>query len=329
MNSKVIFGQYYNSNSWLHRLDPRTKIVSIMVLMVAIFLIDNLYMLLGLLGGVTLVIISSMIPFGKFLRSLKMVAFLLIFAFACQILFRKGETPPLHTFNFDLTIVNLGLIVILFTLFIVWCKLVKKMKLIMFLVILFLSFALQIYINESMIDFDKLIVSYKIDIYKESLESSLFILVRIVSLIFMSSLLTLSTKPTDLNNGLEHLLAPLKIFKVNPAIISMMVSIALRNIPTLINEATKVLKAQASRGVDFNEAKLKEKISQIVSLIVPMFIISYQKAADLSDAMEARGYDPNSKRTSINVLKMKISDYISLAFVLVILTGIIVYNIMY
>ena len=109
----------------------------------------------------------------------------------------------------------------------------------------------------------------------------------------------------------------------------MMVSIALRNIPTLINEATKVLKAQASRGVDFNEAKLKEKISQIVSLIVPMFIISYQKAADLSDAMEARGYDPNGKRTSINVLKMKTSDYISLIFVFMLLIAIIVYSIIY
>ena len=329
MNSKVVFGQYYNSNSWLHRLDPRTKIVCIMVFMIAIFLIDSLYMLLGVLGGVTLIIISSKIPFGKFLRSLKMVAFLLIFAFACQILFRKGDTPPLHTFSFNLTIVNLVMIIMLFVLFIIWSKLVKKMKLIMFLLIVFGAFALQIYIDNTLFSFDKLIVSYKIDIYRESLESSLFILVRIVSLIFMSSLLTLSTKPTDLNNGLEHLLAPLKIFKVNPAIISMMVSISLRNIPTLINEATKVLKAQASRGVDFNEAKLKEKISQIVSLIVPMFIISYQKAADLSDAMEARGYDPNGKRTSINVLKMKTSDYISLIFVFMLLIAIIVYSIIY
>ena len=146
MNSKVVFGQYYNSNSWLHRLDPRTKIVCIMIFMIAIFLIDSLYMLLGVLGGVTLIIISSKIPFGKFLRSLKMVAFLLIFAFACQILFRKGDTPPLHTFSFNITIVNLVMIIMLFVLFIIWSKLVKKMKLIMFLLIVFGAFALQIYI---------------------------------------------------------------------------------------------------------------------------------------------------------------------------------------
>lgn len=326
MNSKVVFGQYYNSNSWLHRLDPRTKIICIMIFMVAIFLIDNLYLLLGVLGGVTLLILSSKIPFGKFLKSLKAVAFLLIFAFACQILFRKGETPPLHTFDFTLTICNLVLIIVLLGLFILWCKMVKKAKLLVFLIVLIGAFALQIYcIN--LFEFDKVITSYKIDIYRESLESSLFILVRIISLIFMSSLLTLSTKPTDLNNGLEHLLAPLKIFKVNPAIISMMVSIALRNIPTLINEATKVLKAQASRGVDFNEAKLKDKIGQIVSLIVPMFIISYQKAADLSDAMEARGYDPNGKRTSINELKLKTVDYIAMIFVFSLLIAIILYSI--
>lgn len=325
MNSKVIFGQYYNSDSWIHKLDPRTKIVCIMLFMIGVFLLDSLYALLGLLALVCILVLSSKIPFIKFLRSLKMVAFLLIFAFACQILFRKtGEL--LHSFSFNLTVINLSFIVLLLVLFIIWCKFIKKTKLLMFLVFIFLSFVLQSYINGSL-SYDYLIVSYKIDIYKDSLESSLFILLRIMSLLFMSSLLTLSTKPTDLNNGLEHLLAPLKIFKVNPAVISMMVSIALRNIPTLINEANKVLKAQASRGVDFNEAKLKEKISQIISLIVPMFIISYQKAADLSDAMEARGYDPNGKRTSINELHMKLLDYISIIITIALLVLLIVYRI--
>ena len=104
----------------------------------------------------------------------------------------------------------------------------------------------------------------------------------------------------------------------------MIMSIALREIPKLIGEADKVLKAQASRGVDFKEAKLKDKIGQIVSLIVPMFIISYQIADDLSDAMEARGYDPDAKRTTINILKMRTIDYICIGLMTIMLVVTIV-----
>ena len=104
----------------------------------------------------------------------------------------------------------------------------------------------------------------------------------------------------ELNQGLESLLKPLRFFKLNPSIFTMMIAIALRFIPTLINEANKILKAQASRGVDFKEGKLKDKIGQIISLIVPMFVIAYRRAIDLSDAMEARGYIPGEKRTKIN-----------------------------
>ena len=111
----------------------------------------------------------------------------------------------------------------------------------------------------------------------------------------------------------------------------MMFSLTLRFIPTLINEANKILKAQASRGVDFKEAKLKEKITQVISLIVPMFVIAYRRAIDLSDAMEARGYDPDLPRTSLNVLKMRAMDITSLIITCLVLVGIIclkfIYNI--
>ena len=104
----------------------------------------------------------------------------------------------------------------------------------------------------------------------------------------------------------------------------MIISIALRFIPTLINETNKILKAQASRGVDFNEGNIKTKIGQIISLIVPMFIISYKKAIDLSDAMDARGYNPDKKRTSINVIKFKWGDYVVMSFGLMVLAGLII-----
>ena len=107
----------------------------------------------------------------------------------------------------------------------------------------------------------------------------------------------------------------------------MMISIALRFIPTLINESTKILRAQASRGVDFEDGKLKEKIFQIVSLLVPMFVISYKKAEDLANAMEARGYIPGEERTRINVLKYRISDLLTYIFLVLFLTGVIFFKV--
>ncbi len=123
-----------------------------------------------------------------------------------------------------------------------------------------------------------------------------YIVLRIITLLFLSSLLTFSTKPIELNNGLDYLLKPLQKLKVKTSIFTMMVSIALRFIPTLILETEKVLKAQASRGADFKEGKLSARVMQIVSLIVPMFVIAYKRAYDLADAMEARGYIPEGKK---------------------------------
>ncbi len=318
MNSKIIFGQYYNADSWIHRLDPRTKILSVIIFMIGIFFIESIYILLGLFLGIALLVITSKIPLGKFLKSIQMVTYLLLFAFICQVLFRKtGEV--LTEFSFTLTVLNLTIGIVLLVLYFLSGKIIKKFRLTLLIVTVIIAFLLQVYLKEGI-----LITNYKITIYKDSISSALFIMLRIILILLMSSLMTLSTKPTDLNNGLEKLLAFLKVFKINPAIIAMIISIALREIPKLINEANKVLKAQASRGVDFKEAKFKEKVMQIISLIVPMFIISYQIAGDLSDAMEARGYDPDQKRTTINILKMHVSDIFSLTIMLILFAASIV-----
>jgi energy-coupling factor transport system permease protein len=99
-----------------------------------------------------------------------------------------------------------------------------------------------------------------------------------------------------------------------------MISIALRFIPTLFNETNKILKAQASRGVDFNEGKFTEQVKQIVSLLIPMFVISIKRAEDLADAMEARGYIPGEKRTKLVEMKFKVLDYISMFIVIILFT---------
>lgn len=323
MNSKIVFGQYYNSNSWVHRLDPRVKILSLILLMVVIFLIDNIFFLLGFFGLTILVILSTRIPFTKFLKSLKMITFLLLFMFIFQVLFRRtGEL--LFTLDFTLTIWNLITIIILLVLYFLLGKVFKKFRFVQLLLILILAFVLQYYwVN------GKEIVNYQISVYEDSLLTASFVFVRIVNILFLSSLLTLTTKPMELNQGLESLLKPLRALKVNPSIFTMMIAIALRFIPTLINEANKILKAQASRGVDFKEAKLKEKITQVVSLIVPMFVIAYRRAIDLSDAMEARGYDPDATRTSMEVLKFKMADIISLSIICLLCVAIIVLKIVF
>lgn len=334
MNSKIVFGQYFNSNSWIHKLDPRVKLIAILLFMVGVFLIDSLYVLLGILGAVLILIFTTKISIFKFLQSMRMMTFLLVFAFVCQVLFRKTGNL-LYTFNFTLDVYNLIITVVLLIIYFLLGKKLKKGRFLQFLLVCFLSFYLQTYTynvinnltNNIGVNYIEL-VSYKVTVYDDSLMSGAFILIRICLLLFMSSILTFCTKPTELNNGLEAILSPLKVFKVNVSILSMMISIALRNIPTLINEANKILKAQASRGVDFKEAKLKEKVMQIVSLIVPMFIIAFQKAEDLSYAMEARGYDPDKPRTTINVLKFKTSDYVSLLTLICLFVLVIVYKIL-
>ena len=323
MNSKMVFGQYYQSNSWMHRIDPRVKIIGLILLMISIFLINNIFYLLGFFAFTVAIIISTKIPFIKFLQSLKMLTFLLLFMFIFQVLFRRtGDL--LVTFNFTLTIYNLITIAAVLILYFLSGKIIKKFRFLLFLLILIGCFLLQYYWVDG-----SLIVNYDIKIYEDSLLTGSFVFVRLVSIIFLSSLLTLSTKPMELNQGLESLLKPLRVFKLNPSIFTMMIAIALRFIPTLINEANKILKAQASRGVDFKEAKLSEKISQIISLIVPMFVIAYRRAIDLSDAMEARGYDPDLPRTSLNVLKMRFVDYLTLFIILAIMISVIVLKIIY
>lgn len=321
MNSKMVLGQYYNSNSWVHRLDPRLKIIALFVYMIAIFLVDNIYVLLGFLGFTLLIVFTTKVPFIKFLRNLMMLVYVFLFMFIFQVLFRKTGNL-LATWDFTLTVFNLSVSVVALILFFLSNRIIKKGRFLIFLMIIVGSFLLQhYYINTTVI------TTYKIEIYDDSLSVATFVLVRIIAIIFTSALLTLTTKPVELNQGLEKLLSPLKAIKLNPAVFCMMVSIALRFIPTLINETNKILKAQASRGVDFKEGRLSQKIKQVIALIVPMFAIAYRRAIDLADAMEARGYDPDCERTSMEVLHFKAIDYVSLIVINLVLIAIILLKI--
>ena len=321
MNSKMVLGQYYNSNSWVHRLDPRLKIIVLFIYMIAIFLVNSIYSLLGFLGFTLLIVFTTKVPFIKFLKNLIMLVYVFLFMFIFQVLFRKTGNL-LATWTFTLTVFNLCLSIVLLVLFFLSNRIIRKGRFIIFIMIIVGSFLLQHYYN-----FSPVIANYSIEIYDDSLSVATFVLVRIIAIVFTSALLTLTTKPVELNQGLEKLLSPLKKIKLNPAVFCMMVSIALRFIPTLINETNKILKAQASRGVDFKEGRISQKIKQVISLIVPMFAIAYRRAIDLADAMEARGYDPDSERTSMEVLRFKAADYVSFVLMNAILIVIILLKI--
>ena len=143
------------------------------------------------------------------------------------------------------------------------------------------------------------------ELYSGAIFQTLYIVVRIVLMIMVTTALTATTKPLDLTLGIEDLLQPFARFHVPSHEIAMLISLALRFIPDLIEETQRIMKAQTSRGVDLKEGSLKEKIMAILSLIVPLFVSAFQRAEDLANAMEARGYAPGEKRTRYKVLKMK------------------------
>jgi len=149
-------------------------------------------------------------------------------------------------------------------------------------------------------------------IYSKAIFQTLYIVIRLFLIICLTTVLTASTKPLDLTLGLERLLSPFKVIGFPAHEVAMMISIALRFIPTLLEETERIMKAQASRGVDFKEGTLKEKISAIISLIVPLFISSFQRAEDLADAMEARCYNPEAERTRYKQLHWSLLDTVSL-----------------
>lgn len=166
-----------------------------------------------------------------------------------------------------------------------------------------------------------------IKIYDQAVYQSAYIFLRLIIIIIMTTILTATTKPLDLTLGLEHLLTPLKKVGFPAHEIAMMISIALRFIPTLMEETQRIMKAQASRGVDFQEGTLKEKILSIISLIIPLFISAFQKAEDLANAMESRNYNPDAKRTRYKQLKWKVADTISITSVIIICIILIVLSI--
>lgn len=320
--NNITIGQYIPGDSWLHKLDPRIKLLSLVVLLVATFFIPISHELIPLVSmgviflGVMALTYSTGIPIRKVLNGLKPIVFLLTFTFVIQVFYVKtGDILASIPMYISLTSV-LGIII--FIVFYQWSKKYVRFKIIYFFTAVLMVFVLQAYLPY--VPF----TSYTLDIHTDGLMRALFIFVRITNVIIMTSLLTFTTMTTDLNFAIEALLRPLKVIKVPVDVMAMMLSLTLRYIPTLLGETEKIMKAQASRGVDFKESKFKEKVVQIISLLIPVFVISFKRAEDLGNAMEVRGYVIGAKRTKIDEYRIGFSDLATLFISFVILAIIIV-----
>lgn len=320
--NNITIGQYIPGDSWLHKLDPRIKLLSLVVLLVATFVIPISSELIPLVSmgviflGVMALTFSTGIPIRKVLNGLRPIVFLLTFTFVIQVFYVKsGEILASIPMYISLTSI---LAIIIFIVFYQWSKKYVRFKIIYFFAAVLMVFVLQAYLPY--VTF----TTYTLDIHTDGLMRALFIFVRITNVIIMTSLLTFTTMTTDLNFAIEALLRPLKVVKVPVDVMAMMLSLTLRYIPTLLGETEKIMKAQASRGVDFKESKFKEKVVQIISLLIPVFVISFKRAEDLGNAMEVRGYVIGAKRTKVDEYRIGFSDIATLVISLLILVLIIV-----
>ncbi len=301
MEVNLTIGQYVKGDSWLHKLDPRFKIISVVVLMIVLFLMPSLTHILVSIALLFIIIISAKMPLKNIINGLKPILFISLFSFILQIVYTDTGSL-LYTINFNISIINIGIAVVLVILYLLTNKYLPFK--IGYLIIILLS----ILVSFIFINFNNFKI-IELNIYKEGLLNGSFFVTRIIAVVMISTLLTLSTSTIDLNSGLERVLKPFK-FILPVSEIALMISLTLRFVPTLLIETNKILKAQASRGVDFAEGSLIQKVKQIITLLIPMFVVSFKRADDLACAMESRGYVIGQERTSLNVLKYKLTDYI-------------------
>ena len=174
---------------------------------------------------------------------------------------------------------------------------------------------------------DTLLVSFwVINIYLEGIVRAVFMMARILMLITGTFLMTYTTSPIALTDGLESLLSPLKKIKLPVHELSMMMCIALRFIPTLIEETDKIMSAQKARGADFESGKLLQRVKALIPILVPLFISAFRRADELATAMECRCYQGGTGRTKMKLLRFKRGDLVSFLIGVVLVALIVVAN---
>ncbi|MBR3815975.1 MAG: energy-coupling factor transporter transmembrane protein EcfT [Clostridia bacterium] len=174
---------------------------------------------------------------------------------------------------------------------------------------------------------ENVVFSFKgITLTSEGIFTAIFLAARIVLLIIASSILTYTTVPTMLTDAIEKLLSPLKLFKVPVQSWAMMMTLALRFIPTLIEEIEKITNAQKSRGADFESGRLLQRIKAVIPIIIPLFVSSFRRASDLAYAMSCRCYTGADTRTRMKQMKMRIRDFVCIIIFITSIAGVILLN---
>ena len=259
----ITLGQYYQTESVIHRLDPRVKLVTTICFIISLFIVDNWIGYLIAILFLALVIRLSRVPVKFMVRGMKSILFLLIVAGCFNLFLTPGEV---------------------------------------------------------------LVSFWKLKITKEGIFLASFMALRLILLIMGSSVMTLTTTPNQLTDGLEKLLGPLKHLRVPVHEIAMMMSIALRFIPILMEETDKIMKAQMARGADFESGNIIQRVKNMVPLLVPLFISAFRRANDLAMAMEARCYRGGEHRTKMKPLIYRKRDWCAYGAVLVYLAVIVVFG---
>ena len=262
MMEKMIFGRFIPGDSFVHRLDPRAKLLFVFAFIIVVFLANDPVTYGILLVFTLFVIVMSRIKVFFLINGLKPVLILMIFTFLLHVLFtREGAV-----------IIELG----------------------------------------------------PLKVYEEGLRQGIFISIRFLVLVFITSVLTLTTSPISITDGIETLLNPFKKVKLPVHELALMMSIALRFIPTLMDETDKIMKAQMARGSDLSAGPLMDRMKAIVPLLVPLFVSAFKRAEDLATAMEVRGYKGGEGRTRYRQLKWGVADT-AILVVLAVLAGVLFY----
>ncbi len=246
MLKDITLGQYFPGNSVIHRLDPRTKLIMLVIYIVALFLAQSWVSYAVMFIFLAVVIKISTIPLKSIIRGMKPLVMILVFTGVLNLFFTQ-EGPVLV--KFWVITVTLG-----------------------------------------------------------GLTRAIFMMLRILMLITVTFLLTYTTSPISLTDGLESLMNPLKNINVPVHELSMMMCIALRFIPTLIEETDKIMSAQKARGADFENGSLIERAKALVPILVPLFIGAFRRADELATAMECRCYQGGEGRTKMKLLRYRRND---------------------
>ena len=268
MLKDVTFGQYYPAKSPVHRMDPRAKIVLLILYIVMIFIVKNFWGFL-IAGGFLLVsILVSKVPLKSVIRSVKAIIFIITFTFIINLFLHKEDGAK-----------------------ILW----------------------DVWLIRNITD--------------KSLRYAVFMALRLLYLVFGSSLLTLTTTPVALTDGIEALLKPLKLIKFPVHELALIMSIALRFIPTLMEETERIISAQKSRGADFESGNLFTRAKSLIPVLIPLITGAFRRAEELGDAMDARCYNGSKNRTKYKKLTVTFPDLFATLFSIVALSGIILCNV--